>query len=308
MGHMFDLLTHVFKPKLTIHPWIASACLSAWVAASACLSAWVAAMFAALPRMPTFWPFDYTRYRYSGECRPQFSLPIYTAPYPDGIGVGRSMRPGERFSIYEHRLSADLDYISARTDGGWVNLWTRYNRRGVPTGVVFADIHMVPLLRMLAFWPFDYSRYRYFGECKASFSLPIWTAPYPDGTRVGRSKLPGEQFRIYEHRHSPNRDYISARTDGGWVNLWTRYNRLGLPVGVVFADIQQVRFTPSPVEVVDVSGDAAGDGSGDAAGAGSSGDAGAGSSGDAAGAGSSGAGSYGKCTPAGRRGRSGPYQ
>ena len=160
------------------------------------------------------------------------------------------------------------------------------------------------MMRMPGYWPFDYSRYRYFGECKPQFRLPVYTAPFPDGVRLGISKVSGERFNIYEHCWSPNEDYISARTDEGWVNIWTLYNNSGYPRGVPFA---QISLTPRPS---DGSGDAgagsgdagsgdAGDGSGDA---GSSGAAGASSSGVAIGDGSSA-----KRTPAGRR-RRGPYQ
>ena len=70
----------------------------------------------------------------------RFCLPGYTEPPPHGRRIpGFRALPGDRLVIVA--LHSTERFVSALTeDGVWVNLWTLYNLRGEPVGVLFADI------------------------------------------------------------------------------------------------------------------------------------------------------------------------
>ena len=92
-------------------------------------------------------------------------------------------------------------------------------------------------LRMPDHWVFDYAEACYLATVRARFTLPVYSHPYPRGSRLGWSYLPGQRFQFYDHVRTS--DYISVRVDDGWVNVWTRYNNRGNSVGVIFADIEK---------------------------------------------------------------------
>jgi len=120
-------------------------------------------------------------------------------------------------------------------------------------------------------WVFDYADHRYFGTARGRFRLPVYTAPYPDGVKVGWSMLPGHQWQFFEHRMSPANDYISVRISEGWVNVWCRYNNAGVASGVVFADIvrEPRERTSAPSVVADTTSAGSGSTGADTTGAGS---------------------------------------
>ena len=91
-----------------------------------------------MARPPTF---DLSTYRFRGTVRHRFSAPVYSEPYPYGSRVGHTFYGGETVGdLLEFRLSADGEYVSARTHIGWVNVWCLRNRSGRPRGVYFISV------------------------------------------------------------------------------------------------------------------------------------------------------------------------
>ena len=164
-------------------------------------------------------------------------------------------------------------------------------------------VAVVPV-RMPDHWPFDYSRFRYMCRCRHPFNMPVYDEPYPNGTKIGVVMYPGDDWVEFDdHQWSPGNIYISVKTNLGWVNIWTRFNRVGSAVGVVFAHIS-VHYKRNHATGIPMGHNQGADGSsGDGGSAGSSRDGGGSSSSASAHGGYSG-----KLTPAGKRRRRDSFQ
>jgi len=64
----------------------------------------------------------------------RFRCPVYSEPYPGGVRVGDfSFGPGDSVgNLLEFQLSVDGEYMSARTELGWINVWCLRNRHFDP--------------------------------------------------------------------------------------------------------------------------------------------------------------------------------
>ena len=84
--------------------------------------------------------------------------------------------------------------------------------------------------------------HHYRGRVLHPFSCPVYSAPYPDGHRLGFTfRAGGATGDLLEFHTSPDSEYVSARTHLGWVNVWTLRNRAGRPVGIWFVSVSRLR-------------------------------------------------------------------
>ena len=87
--------------------------------------------------------FDFFRFRYTAEVKRPFTCHCYTAPCSsDGVGgaqTGVAFRAGEKVTV-ESEAHITERYVAVRTFAGWINVWTRDNKHGQPTGVLFCHL------------------------------------------------------------------------------------------------------------------------------------------------------------------------
>ena len=89
----------------------------------------------------------------------------------------------------------------------------------------------------------DVRRFSYTGVVKKSFCCPVYTDAYPNGIRVGFTFPSGAEVGdLLEFRLSDDKEYLSARTHLGWINVWASRNRAGLHRGVHFVDMRCQRL------------------------------------------------------------------
>ena len=82
---------------------------------------------------------------------------------------------------------------------------------------------------------FDLATHSYSGVVRHRFSCPVYTEPYPFGSRLTVTFNSGESVGdLLEFRLSDDGEYFSARTHLGWINVWVLRNRFGRPTGVYF--------------------------------------------------------------------------
>ena len=85
--------------------------------------------------------FDIVNFWYSA--RASLPCPFYDKPFPDGTRTGESLRPGQELHI-EDEAHVTMDYVSRRTEHGWINVWCRRNNHNEPVGVHFCSILTTP--------------------------------------------------------------------------------------------------------------------------------------------------------------------
>ena len=55
-----------------------------------------------------------------------------------GTRLGVTLQPDDTVAVEEAHLTEF--YVAVKTPVGWINVWARDNRRGLPTGVLFCTV------------------------------------------------------------------------------------------------------------------------------------------------------------------------
>ena len=90
--------------------------------------------------------FNFAMYKYWATVQNPFQCPCYSEPYGrGGFRLDHEFRAGDAVEIFESHEHLDetgtnIEYVSARTSQGWINVWTLYNREGNPRGINFCTI------------------------------------------------------------------------------------------------------------------------------------------------------------------------
>ena len=77
---------------------------------------------------------------------------------------------------------------------------------------------------------FDFVNFWY--AARAIYPCPF----YDHGTMTGESLMPGEEVHIKDEAHV-TMDYVSCRTEHGWIRVWCRWNNMNEPLGMHFCGI-----------------------------------------------------------------------